>query len=61
METIYNNPDTPVEEIKYGITTGSGQLLLHGQALLVLNDEDVDHHHQNPMGNLKLKLKKQRS
>ncbi|HOI71365.1 MAG TPA: cobalt-precorrin-5B (C(1))-methyltransferase CbiD [Methanobacterium sp.] len=59
METIYNNPDTPVEEIKYGITTGSGATAAARAALLVLNDEDVKIITiKTPMGNLEIEVEK---
>lgn len=59
MDNIYNNPDTPVKEIKYGITTGSGATAAARAALLVLNDEDVKIITiKTPMGNLKIDVEK---
>lgn len=57
MENNHNNPDLPVEEIKYGITTGSGAAAAARAALLALNGENVKAVSiKAPWGNLEIEV-----
>lgn len=59
MENNHDNPDTPVEEIKYGITTGSGAAAAARAALMELNEENVKIVNiKAPWGNLEIEVEK---
>ncbi len=61
MEENYNTLDIPVEEIKYGITTGTGAAAAARAALMALKGRDVKNVTlKTPLGNLEIEVKQAR-
>ncbi|HEY0196860.1 MAG TPA: cobalt-precorrin-5B (C(1))-methyltransferase CbiD [Methanobacterium sp.] len=61
MEENHNNPDIPIEETKYGITTGTGAAAAAKAALLALKGDDVRYVTiKTPMGKLNIDVEEAR-